>query len=395
MAIADMGTKRKLDSLLGVPLLFLLKPLVRTAGVLMRRDHSIQPRGRIVFLKLLGGGSLVLAFPALLGLRRRFPQANLQLVTTRGVEPFARLLGVFDKIAVVEDRSWWSFLLSAVSAWAKAFGADTVADLEVYSRLSTVFSLATCARNRAGFYLNDLFWRKSFNTHLVYFNRFGPVHRFYEGLVRWLGAPPASIAEAREQLSSRLPSTEPRLPSVFRVAVGQGCSGLGFERKLPPALWARALANRLPADRPSEVLFLGAGGDREGAAAVEKEAAPLLPRAVFRNHCGELGLPDSVALIRSSDLFMGIDSALLHLARLLGVESVSFFGPTNPRSLLAPVPGLKEEVRYAAAPCSPCIHVAETPPCRGRNLCMDALFDPGVVDREEPYFTAWAPHGKQ
>lgn len=395
MAISDTGSKRTLDFFLGVPLLFFLKPFVRLAGVVLGRDHSLEPRKRIVFLKLLGGGSLLLAFPSLLGLRRRRPDLSLELVTTRGVEPFARLLGVFDHIRVVEDRSWFSFAWSAAAAWGRSLGADTVADLEVYSRLSTVFSLATCARNRAGFYLNDLFWRKSFNTHLVYFNRFGPVHHFYEGLIRLLGASPVSVEEARAHLAGRLPAAEPRAPGAFRVLVGHGCSGLGFERKLSARLWVEALAARLPADRPSEILFLGAGADREDAEAVIREAGPGLPRASFRNLCGELALSASVGLLRSGDLFMGIDSALLHFARLLGVESVSFFGPTNPGSLLAPIPGLKEEVRYAAVACSPCIHVAETPPCRGRNLCMDALFHKGVLEAAEPFFTAWAPHEKK
>lgn len=394
MPLADTAVKRRLDFALGTPLLFALKPVSWAAGKLLGRDHADRPRGRITVLKLLGGGSLVIAFPSLLGLRRAHPDLPLHLVTTRSVEPFAQLLGLFDRIHVIEDRSLFAFLRSSFLAWARNFRADTVVDLEVYSRLSTLFSLITCARNRMGFYLNDLFWRKSFNTHLVYFNRFGPVERFYEKTVRWLGAVPVPVEEARRLLTERLPVSPAWMEGSMRVCIGHGCSGLGFERKLSPTQWARALPARLPADRPVEVRFLGARGDRAEADAVAAACAPLLPKAVFKNLCGELPLEASVACLAGSELFLGIDSALLHFARLLGVACVSFFGPTSPRSLLPFIPGLKEDVRYAAIPCSPCIHVAETPPCGGRNLCMDALFDPEAFNRADPRFITWAPDGR-
>ena len=79
--------------------------------------------------------------------------------------------------------------------------------------------------------------------------------------------------------------------------------------------------------------------------------------------------------------FWGIDSALLHYARLFGARCVSFWGPTSPTSLLKPMP-IVEEVHYGAIACSPCVHVAESPPCEGRNLCMTALLRP-LSDAEQ------------
>ena len=65
-----------------------------------------------------------------------------------------------------------------------------------------------------------------------------------------------------------------------------------------------------------------------------------------------------------------IDSAMLHFGRLIGVSRRPPAGPTNPATRLRPdmVPG--EEVIYRGIPCSPCIHVAERPPCNGASACM-------------------------
>jgi hypothetical protein len=38
-------------------------------------------------------------------------------------------------------------------------------------------------------------------------------------------------------------------------------------------------------------------------------------------------------------------------------------------------PDLVERVHYHKVPCSPCIHVAEDPPCHGKNICIQGLFD--------------------
>ncbi len=93
-------------------------------------------------------------------------------------------------------------------------------------------------------------------------------------------------------------------------------------------------------------------------------------------------LIESLALLRSADEFWGIDSALLHYARLFGVVSLSLWGPTDPDTRLKPCPGLKETIRYQKIACSPCVHMAENPPCRGNNICIQALFDPAVARRK-------------
>jgi hypothetical protein len=77
----------------------------------------------------------------------------------------------------------------------------------------------------------------------------------------------------------------------------------------------------------------------------------------------------SARVIAGATGFYGIDSMLLHLARALGVETTSFWGPTDPASLLRPM-AAPERVVFARMACAPCVHINETPPCQGRRDCI-------------------------
>ncbi|WP_245522233.1 glycosyltransferase family 9 protein [Thermocrinis albus] len=48
------------------------------------------------------------------------------------------------------------------------------------------------------------------------------------------------------------------------------------------------------------------------------------------NLCGKLSLPDVMAVIKLSSLFVGNDSGLLHLARCVGTKAIQIYGGTHP-----------------------------------------------------------------
>ena len=59
-------------------------------------------------------------------------------------------------------------------------------------------------------------------------------------------------------------------------------------------------------------------------------AAPLLaalPEAI--DLVGRLTLPEVVACLENSDLFVGNDSGLMHLAAATGTPTIGLFGPTD------------------------------------------------------------------
>ncbi|WPZ32639.1 glycosyltransferase family 9 protein [Thalassobaculum sp. OXR-137] len=380
--MTSLRAKQWIDDKLGSLLIAILKPMALALGFLLRRDHGLSVQGDIVVIKLLGGGSLVLALPALLSLRRAHPSRRLSLVCTRGTKAFAETLGVFDDYIVVDDGGARALLVSGLRALTRCWRVDTVIDLEVHSRLSTVFGCLTCARNRIGFYLDTAFWRRGVATHLFFYNRASASHVHYEQIARALGGTIAPMAEVRAayRTANGLPAARSPQSPATRIGLGCFCSDLSVERMLSAQEWARILAGRLGEEKVTLHLF-GGKQDRPAADRFIALLSQALPTAEFVNECGAHDLTGSLRLLDRMDRFYSIDSGLLHIARLIGVETVSFWGPTDPQTLLLPLPeGSTDEVHYSRLACSPCVHLTEVPPCRGNNICMHAHLDPSLAD---------------
>jgi ADP-heptose:LPS heptosyltransferase len=374
----NLNDKQKLDLFLGTILLTILRIPTLILGYLLKRDHSLTPQGEILIIKMQGGGSLVIAFPALLGIKKRYKDCRFILLTTRSVFPFAETLGIFDEIICVNDKNFLLLIFSSIRAWWKCLRVDTVIDLEVYSKLTTVFSILTAARNRIGFYFESTYWRQNLHTHLIFFNRFSGAYHFYDAIAKMLDAPVETLPICAEELRRNL--TPSKKGSRVRISIGHACSEMGRERMLSNKQWLYVFKEK--GVTFEEFIFLAIKADYTSAQEIIENVKPHFPNAVFENFCGKLSLKDSISLIDSSDEFWSIDSGLLHFAVLLGKKIVSFWGPTDPLTRLRIYPGVPSKAYYCKVPCSPCIHVAESPPCHGKNICIDSIFEKKNPDDE-------------
>jgi ADP-heptose:LPS heptosyltransferase len=363
-------TRRRIDYWAGGLLLALLFIPVRILGLTLRRDHSLVPRRGCAVIKLLGAGSLFLAMPSMLEIRGRFPGGKFFLVGTPPVIKIAREFGWFDEYWAIDDSSLGRLVVSTIRVlWKMGTRTDHLIDLEVHSRFTTLLTVLSMVRNRIGFVDEIVFWRRCFYTHMTFFNVHGPVYVFYDLLAKWFGIDIVSVTAFNERFrrqvsAARLPPrTVP--PGPF-IAIGHACSGLGVERLLRPDEWKRLLSPVLLAGL--EIVFLGGPGEAAAADAI----IAVLGRG--RNLCGKLEIAQSAQMAGRASVYYGIDSLLLHLARALNVPTVSVFGPTDPATRLRPL-GQHERVAYARLPCSPCIHVTETPPCQGMRPCMALALD--------------------
>jgi ADP-heptose:LPS heptosyltransferase len=347
-------------------------------GALLRRDHRLRVGKEIVWMKMLGGGSLLLAMPALRGFRRAHPHTRMVLITTPAVKPFAELIGVFDEYRIIDNRGAPRLIWSAIVALMKTLRADCIIDLEVHSRLTTVFTTLTMARNRVSFWLEDIFWRKGLASHLIFFNRSSGSFHFYDRIADLFGVEVASHAECRAALLEAIGLREMPKRVPGQVAIGFACSELGRERMLTPAQWCIAFREHLKPGLRTIVL-LGGPGDRADGEAIAEALRRSYPQLEIVNRCGQSSLEDSARELLASEEFWGIDSSLLHIARIAGVRSVSYWGPTDPATRLRQDWHIDEETHYRKIACSPCVHTSEQPPCGGDNRCIMGLFEPGVT----------------
>ncbi len=360
-------------------------------GKLMGRNHDLSQCKEIAVMKLLGGGSLVIAYPALLALRRLPAVKKLTLITTPAIRPFGEILGIFDEIVVIREDSLLHVGADSFQAIRRLFRYDAIIDFEIHSRLSTVFSLLTCARNRIGFFTNISFWRRGISTHLLFCNVSNGIYQFYDQIAIIFGTVPVAedvcTATFRRQLQA-----PPADPAETNIAITPTCSGLSRERMLEPEEWTEILAKRLE-NYPGQqvrVHLLGGPVDKVYLDALKERFENRFGERIQAvNHAGKTKLLASIRLLSGMNEALCIDSALLHFSRLLGLRTISFWGPTDPRVLARPRAGNLDEIHYVKLPCSPCIHVSAQPPCNGRNLCMRLAANPSAPVPSNP---PWVLH---
>jgi len=377
----NLRVKLLADYYLGGVAHILLKPFVMLLGRILRRDHSLDPTRlkELTIIKMLGGGSLIIAYPSLLALKKKYPNLTLGLVTTPAIKPFADLTGLFDNIILIRDDGIFHLVWDTAKAIRLLWCTSDLLDLEIHSRFSSIFTLLTCAYNRIGIYTDLSFGRRSLYTHLLFYNKYSPVHLLYDQVVRLLGVTDIDFTASKTEFQSRIDLQFPddRIQrGGIEIGVAPGCSDYGKERMLTVDHWCRILADRHSATEMPNINFIGSHSDYEFSEQIIERLKPLLRQATFSNCCGKYPLIQSVALMRNFKVLYCIDSSLIHFARLVNVRTVSFWGPTDPRTRLRIDPGLREETYYAALSCSPCIHITLETPCYGNNVCMNASLDP-------------------
>jgi len=374
----------------------LFKPPAIFLGWLLRRNHNLQDCSDVTIVKLLGGGSLVIAYPALLALRQNPRIKKLRLLATPQTAAFGEILGIFDEIIIIPDRSMLSLVSGSLRAIGRLWRADAIVDLEIHSRLSTMLCLMTLARNRIGSYTSGSFWRRSLATHLIFYNQFGPVYAFYNQVAKLFSCSPTALDQCVTHFRKQLNSHALTLPDVdaHDVALAPFCSELGQERMFRPEEWEAVLQREFTRTPPKRVHMLAGPRDPQRLEQLRQRLATKLPAIEWIAYPGNLSLLQSTALLAQVGSLYCIDSALLHLARLAGTPTVSYWGPTNPATRLAPSSTASDTVHYRAIACSPCVHIANEAPCHGNNICMRFAADLAHGLDDQPIWLAQIPKKK-
>jgi len=405
--------KQKLDKWLGYLLIVILLPFTRLLGIVLRRDHSARVApSNILFIKLLGLGSLIVSTDAIQAIRRRFPEARLLLLTdaniAAGIAPFQ----LFDEIWQTgpDSAGFFSTFVNAARFLIRSWRLRQlwVVDLEVYSKLTTVYALLTLARNRFGFYLAPVPFRKYLNTHNVHFDQsffLGDNYLFMAQAVTGVndeavtGVRAQTEAGVKAQTTAAIGDGHESLPAQRRdehekpyIILNNTCSGLATVRKLPDPVFSE-ICRWVLGHTSYKLALLGAPQDKEE---IDRFLGndPVLSGQMDRilNFAGEAADAGTTAagfasyyrfLEEKGVCLVTIDSGPLHIAKKLGLPTLSIWGPTDPANYLKVHP--HEQKRhlsyYLAAPCSPCVHRHEKLPCGGDNFCMKNIGADAIIGK--------------
>jgi ADP-heptose:LPS heptosyltransferase len=166
-------------------------------------------------------------------------------------------------------------------------------------------------------------------------------------------------AKARELL--RQEGVAGQTPLITMHLGGDGFNG---RKRWAPERFA-AVANALVERHDAHVLFIGGEED----VALSTQAAALVERNAHVI-AGRTSLKVTAALIERSMLYIGNDSAPLHIAGAVGTPAIGIFGPSDwtefvPSSRKAPTP----RVVHSNLACSPCFRFVGNDPMWKVNSC--------------------------
>lgn len=362
---------RVLDLLLGWPLLL----LVRLVQPLLPRPAA-GGRARILVIKFLGLGSVVLATPLLQRLRTRHPAAELTLLTFADKAALAQLYPVIDAAVAIDASSFAVFVRDTLRfLWRERHRSFTlVCDLEFFSYYSALLAVLVGGGVRRGFRsfkpLRDALY--DLNLPLAQDRHMAATFAAFAGGTEPVTELPRPLMPASEaERIDRWLATVPGTPAT-RLLVNINATELCLQRRWPPDRFA-ALLRALLADYPDAICLL-IGSPAEHAYAAQL-AAQFMEHTRVVNLAGATGLLQLTALLGAARLLVSNDSGPLHLAAACGLPCVALFGPESPH-IYGPV-GRGHHVIFLGLPCSPCLNIfrGKVSHCRDNRCLADISVD--------------------
>jgi len=247
----------------------------------------------VLFVKFSGIGDIICTFPAALELKKRHPKAEFIYNCHEDYVCLPRLGGVTNRVTPFPEIGlvgyWYRFLLSGYYLFASDDDNPNSVPTEVY--------------------IKD--FGRSFGVELD-----GSHPRFH--------LEPNVLSRMKALLQGQ------GLPPDRMIILHPGPSWP--VREWPHENWI-SLVGELARKGLTNVVRLGVGKTMRFG---EVEMTPIPGTFSLVN---QLRLEESIALISLADLFIGIDSGLLHIAAALRIPAVGLWGPTSPHLRFASTAG--------------------------------------------------------
>ena len=389
-----LTTQRWIDRYVGIPACFVLTAIVKLLELLGVRRREATPQ-RVLFIELSEMGSTILASAAMRRLQERYGDRQHCFVIFKRNAASLRLLGIFepDQIFTIRDESIGALVVDVLRfiRFCRERRVDTVIDLELFSRVSSLLALLSGATNRVGFhnYRGEGLYRGEHLTHRVNYNAYSHMAQNFMALVLSLESDPTEIPQPKRMLPREAPpvriGTDPEAWNHVRQELERCYPGLAPEHRivvvnahagnlLPLRMWPverfAELVQRLLRDDPRTLVVLM--GIAEGA-----EAARMITAAAADPRCIDFigrtrTLKDVIELFHQSHLLITNDSGPAHFATLTAIKSITLFGPETP--VLYGTLGENAVDLYANLACSPCLSALNhrNSPCAD-NQCLKAI----------------------
>jgi len=322
---------------------------------------------RVLVIRPGGIGDAVLFYPMLRALREAWREVKIEVLAERRNEGLFRANDLVDRV-ISYDSGLGGRLLGALHG-----NYDVVIDTEQYHYLSAVIAYLTKAPVRCGF---DTRGRGGLFTHRVHYDDQTYEVLSFLDLARTVTGsshsfdPEAPFFPVRQDLLERASER-------YGIARGRGTVVIQPGASIVQRRWEAEKFRAVAAwvvSRGWRTILVGGSSEREPAHRIAKGLSS--DRIV--DLCGKLPLAETAAVVALSDLYVGSDTGVMHIAYGVGTPTVHLFGP-GVLEKWAPR-GSRYQAISKKLPCSPCIRYNYVPPCPYDTECMKMITVDEVID---------------
>ncbi|MBS0328039.1 MAG: putative lipopolysaccharide heptosyltransferase III [Proteobacteria bacterium] len=333
---------------------------------------AVPPAGirRALVTKLRHHGDVLLATPVFTALKRAAPHAAIDALVYLETAPLLAGHPAIDVVhAIDRNREGRGALHRLAAEWRLLHALrerryDLIVHLTEHPRGLVLATLlhphwaVTRERAASDGALRRRIWRLGF-THFYRQPKATPRHTVESNLdaLRRIGIYP-DLADRRLVLHPGAAATA----AAGEVLAANGAPADGFVHVHPGSRWrfkcwpaasTAALVVRI-VDRGLRVVLTGAPDETERALAADILARiPAASRAAVADLTGRLSLPELAVVASRARLFVGVDSAPMHIAAAMGTPVVALFGPSGENEW-GPWQVAHRVVASRVHPCRPC-----------------------------------------
>jgi ADP-heptose:LPS heptosyltransferase len=394
--------ERFVDRWAGIIICFVLT-LLEKLRCALRGRRELPPVKRILFIKPVEQGALVLAYGAMKHAAEKVGAENVFVFVFQKNREIVDILGIIPAANVItaRDENLLVFSMDMIAAFMRMWRVkiDTAVDLEIFARISIIIAWFSGARRRVGLHRFNMEgpYRGDLVTHRVQYNPYLHTAQAFDVFLRAAFAKPddAPLLKEVPQSSTVLPPRfvpdSETLATVDALLAPVIAGKSPNEKPGPIFLFNPKCLDELPARKWPDECYVELGrklleiwpdgrllvvGLEHEQQLCESMAASIDPNRAF-SLAGRLTLRTLVTLMTRCDLLVTSDSGPAHFAALTDIAGVVFFGPETPL-LYSPLSD-RLRVLYLGLACSPCYSPMNyrLSPCKDNrcltNICADRV----------------------
>lgn len=270
---------------------------------------------RILVIAVPSLGDVLLTTPLIESLQSRFPNSTIDILTREESKSICQIIPHINKVVTFNYKSKIISYLKMIFSILRKYDLAISTSTSDRSTLSSFYA----AKKRVGVLPKkraEDWWKKFLVQNFIIAD--SNIHTLTQNLklVEKLGL----NKEYNLDLNT-IEKFKYELPEEYTVV---HCFSKGEHKNLDKDFWIEKITELI---NDNQTIVLTSGPNKDEIARVNEIANNFSSNII--NLSGKLSFIELATLLSKANLYIGVDTCVTHIAALLGVKTIGYYGPTN------------------------------------------------------------------